>query len=117
MGQSLCMTLHHTTSLDHSVSQLAHCSAPRAQALLNAPARPPATHWGALLSHRVFAIPTTTLTNNTRPNANPNAGLPQLGTLGAGNHYAEVQVVEEIFDPFAARRMGIERKGVSLSFS
>lgn len=38
-------------------------------------------------------------------------GLPQLGTLGAGNHYAEVQVVDEIFDPFAARKMGIERKG------
>lgn len=25
-------------------------------------------------------------------------GLPQLGTLGAGNHYAEIQVVDEIFD-------------------
>jgi len=25
-------------------------------------------------------------------------GLPQLGTLGAGNHYAEIQVVEEIYD-------------------
>uniref|UniRef100_A0A0K0CU81 RNA-splicing ligase RtcB homolog n=1 Tax=Angiostrongylus cantonensis TaxID=6313 RepID=A0A0K0CU81_ANGCA len=29
-------------------------------------------------------------------------GLPQLGTLGAGNHYAEVQVVDEIFDKHAA---------------
>jgi len=38
-------------------------------------------------------------------------GLPQLGTLGAGNHYAEVQVVDEIYDPFAARKMGIEQKG------
>jgi len=38
-------------------------------------------------------------------------GLPQLGTLGAGNHYAEVQVVEEIYDNYAAKRMGIDRKG------
>lgn len=38
-------------------------------------------------------------------------GLPQLGTLGAGNHYAEIQVVEEIFDKFAATKMGIDRLG------
>ena len=36
-------------------------------------------------------------------------GLPQLGTLGAGNHYAEIQVVEEIFDRHAASKMGIDR--------
>jgi tRNA-splicing ligase RtcB len=38
-------------------------------------------------------------------------GLPQLGTLGAGNHYAEIQVVDEIYDTWAASRMGIEMKG------
>lgn len=38
-------------------------------------------------------------------------GLPQLGTLGAGNHYAEIQVVDEIFDKQSASRMGIDRKG------
>jgi len=38
-------------------------------------------------------------------------GLPQLGTLGAGNHYAEIQVVEEIYDTYAAKKMGIDRKG------
>lgn len=38
-------------------------------------------------------------------------GLPQLGTLGAGNHYAEIQVIEEIYDPWAARRMGLEFVG------
>ncbi|GFO42806.1 tRNA-splicing ligase rtcb homolog [Plakobranchus ocellatus] len=37
-------------------------------------------------------------------------GLPQLGTLGAGNHYAEIQVVEEIYDQYAAKKMGIEFK-------
>lgn len=38
-------------------------------------------------------------------------GIPQLGTLGAGNHYAEIQVVEEIFDVRAAKQMGIDRVG------
>jgi len=37
-------------------------------------------------------------------------GLPQLGTLGAGNHYAEIQIVEEIYDEVAAKKMGIEKK-------
>jgi len=52
-------------------------------------------------------------------NADPNKvsarakkrGLPQLGTLGAGNHYAEIQVVDEIFDDFSAKRMGVDRLG------
>ena len=34
-----------------------------------------------------------------------------MGTLGAGNHYAEIQVVDEIFEPMAARRMGIDQLG------
>ena len=38
-------------------------------------------------------------------------GLPQLGTLGAGNHYAEIQVVEEIYNAHAAAKMGIEEVG------
>eukprot|EP00164_Ancoracysta_twista_P004149 GFYU01005579.1.p1 GENE.GFYU01005579.1~~GFYU01005579.1.p1 ORF type:complete len:508 (-),score=141.86 GFYU01005579.1:36-1559(-) len=38
-------------------------------------------------------------------------GLPQLGTLGAGNHYAEIQVVDEVYDKAAAAKMGIDRKG------
>merc|ERR1719158_2685627 len=35
----------------------------------------------------------------------------QLGTLGAGNHYAEIQVVDEIYDPFVAKKMGVDQKG------
>ena len=38
-------------------------------------------------------------------------GVPQLGTLGAGNHYTEVQVVDEIYDVQAAKKMGIEFVG------
>jgi hypothetical protein len=34
-----------------------------------------------------------------------------MGTLGAGNHYAEIQVVEEIYDAPAARKMGIDMEG------
>ncbi len=35
-------------------------------------------------------------------------GLPQLGTLGSGNHFLEVAVVDELYDRDAARVMGIE---------
>ncbi|HID06536.1 MAG TPA: RtcB family protein, partial [Armatimonadetes bacterium] len=38
-------------------------------------------------------------------------GLPQVGTLGAGNHFLEVQVVEEIYQPEIAQKMGIEQVG------
>jgi tRNA-splicing ligase RtcB len=34
-------------------------------------------------------------------------GLPQMGTLGAGNHFIEVEVVDEVFDVEAARIMGL----------
>ena len=36
-------------------------------------------------------------------------GLPQLGTLGSGNHYLEVQYVEEVLDETAARAYGIRQ--------
>jgi tRNA-splicing ligase RtcB len=35
-------------------------------------------------------------------------GQPQLGTLGAGNHFIEVERVEQIFDPQAAQTMGLQ---------
>ena len=35
-------------------------------------------------------------------------GRPQLGTLGSGNHFLEVQYVEQIHDAEAARAMGLE---------
>jgi len=38
-------------------------------------------------------------------------GRPQLGTLGAGNHFLEVQVVEEIFDAEIARALGLGELG------
>jgi tRNA-splicing ligase RtcB len=38
-------------------------------------------------------------------------GLPQLGTLGSGNHFAEVQAVDEIGDAAAAKAYGIDTPG------
>ncbi|MEM2650135.1 MAG: RtcB family protein, partial [Candidatus Nitrosocaldus sp.] len=38
-------------------------------------------------------------------------GAPQLGTLGSGNHFLEVQRVDKIYDEKAANAMGIEREG------
>ena len=57
--------------------------------------------------------------NGSMPGADPRSvsvkakqrGGPQLGTLGAGNHFLEVQVVDEIYEPAAASVMGIERVG------
>jgi len=36
-------------------------------------------------------------------------GAPQLGTLGSGNHFLEVQYVEEVHDEDAARSMRIQK--------
>ena len=38
-------------------------------------------------------------------------GINQLGTLGSGNHYLEVQAVESIYDPEYAKKHGINGKG------
>jgi tRNA-splicing ligase RtcB len=35
-------------------------------------------------------------------------GADQCGTLGSGNHFLEVQVVDRVFDPQAAAAMGLE---------
>lgn len=35
-------------------------------------------------------------------------GVPQLGTLGAGNHFLEVQAVREILDPAVAETFGLK---------
>lgn len=38
-------------------------------------------------------------------------GIPQLGTLGSGNHFLEVAVVDRLFDPDTARHFGITGEG------
>ena len=39
-------------------------------------------------------------------------GRGQLGTLGAGNHFAEIDVVDKVFDPIAASAFGLFRNQV-----
>ena len=39
-------------------------------------------------------------------------GRKQLGTVGAGNHFVELQVVDEVFDETAARVFGLEKDQV-----
>ncbi|HID47277.1 MAG TPA: RtcB family protein [Methanothermococcus okinawensis] len=39
-------------------------------------------------------------------------GLPQLGTLGSGNHFLEIQYVDRIFDERAAKVYGVEKDQV-----
>ncbi len=38
-------------------------------------------------------------------------GAAQLGTLGAGNHFLEIQVVDKIYNPSVAKVLGIEQEG------
>lgn len=55
--------------------------------------------------------------NGAMPDADPDAvsiralkrGSPQLGTLGSGNHYLEIQVVDEVMDQDAATAMGLQK--------
>lgn len=41
-------------------------------------------------------------------------GLRQLGTLGAGNHFIEVDVIDQIYDQEAAQVMGLEEGKLAL---
>ena len=60
--------------------------------------------------------------NGQIQNADPNAvsdkarkrGAPQLGSLGSGNHFLEVQKVAEIHDEEAANRMGITEGTITI---
>ncbi len=41
-------------------------------------------------------------------------GMPQLGTLGAGNHFIEIDLVDEIYYPDAAQAMGLRKGDLAL---
>ncbi len=41
-------------------------------------------------------------------------GAPQLGSLGSGNHFLEIQKVAEVHDDEAAKRMGLEKDSVAV---
>jgi tRNA-splicing ligase RtcB len=77
------------------------------------------------LLERELATPAdleVTEANGALPRADPGAvsarararGRDQLGTLGSGNHFLEVEVVEEIFEPAAAARYGLRAGRVAV---
>ncbi|WP_424357482.1 RtcB family protein [Methanocella sp. MCL-LM] len=41
-------------------------------------------------------------------------GKPQLGTLGSGNHFLEIQHIEKIYDEAAAKAFGLEEGGITV---
>lgn len=41
-------------------------------------------------------------------------GRPQLGTLGSGNHFVEIDYVEEIYNPHAASILGLEVNSIAV---
>jgi tRNA-splicing ligase RtcB len=62
--------------------------------------------------------------NGTMPNADPSKvsptaksrGSPQLGSLGSGNHFLEIDLVDKILDEPAARAYGITHPGQVVVF-
>jgi len=41
-------------------------------------------------------------------------GMPQVGTLGAGNHFIEVDTIDEVYDREAADAMGLRHGGIAV---
>lgn len=41
-------------------------------------------------------------------------GLPQLGTLGSGNHFLEIQKVDKIYDKELAKKFGISEDNIAI---
>ena len=41
-------------------------------------------------------------------------GIPQLGSLGSGNHFLEVQKIEEIYDENVAKAFGLEAGTITI---
>ena len=41
-------------------------------------------------------------------------GIPQLGSLGSGNHFLEVQKIEEIYDENVAKAFGLEAGNIAI---
>jgi tRNA-splicing ligase RtcB len=60
--------------------------------------------------------------NGTMPDANPDKvslkakrrGMPQLGSLGSGNHFLEIQYVNKIHDPVVAKQFKIKEGEVTI---
>jgi tRNA-splicing ligase RtcB len=109
-------------SLVHEIARLAPAGAGREAALLLADAELDRVLCeGPAALHELRGIGTRDDVAHTESagcldGANPDAiserarrrGAGQLGTVGSGNHFIEVQRVERLFDPPAARAYGLE---------
>ncbi|MFH1639814.1 MAG: RtcB family protein [Chloroflexota bacterium] len=75
--------------------------------------------WAVEAGYGEAADITVTEQSGAIPGADPNLvserakkrGIPQLGTLGSGNHFIEVDVVAEVYEAGTAKVMGIEAAG------
>jgi len=60
--------------------------------------------------------------NGKMKNANPkdvsqkaiSRGLPQLGTLGAGNHFLEIEKIDAIYDERIAKEFGLNKENITI---
>ncbi|MCX8158844.1 MAG: RtcB family protein [Candidatus Pacearchaeota archaeon] len=60
--------------------------------------------------------------NGRMKNANPKdvsqkaiaRGLPQLGTLGAGNHFLEIEKIDKIYDEKIAKEFGLDKENITI---
>ncbi len=80
----------------------------------------------AYVVERGFGVPDDlayTEENGRVPNTDPSAVSPrakqrqfrQVGTLGSGNHYLEIQVVDDVLDPAAATAYGLSEGQIVVS--
>ncbi|MCA9969778.1 MAG: intein-containing RctB family protein [Anaerolineales bacterium] len=73
------------------------------------------SHWARKNGYATEMDVVRTEENGRLPRANPDKvserarkrGMDQIGTLGAGNHFIEVDVVDAVYDETAAQRMGL----------
>jgi tRNA-splicing ligase RtcB len=78
--------------------------------------------WAVELGYGVPVDLEATEDNGVMKNADPEKvsgrawerGREQLGTLGSGNHFLEIEVVEELFDSAAAAAFGLEKGQVAI---
>lgn len=80
------------------------------------------TKWAVKNGYGVKTDISKTEENGCMPKANPNyvsdralqRGMPQLGSLGSGNHFLEVQKIENIFDEKIAKAFGLDKNYVTV---
>lgn len=71
--------------------------------------------WAGKSGYGAKRTPSASEDGGRFPDADPDAvsgkakerGRSQLGTLGSGNHFIEIGCVDEVFDPDAAKAMGL----------